>query len=66
VDGGDRAYEFPFFPRLPVRLLLWLADAEFPARVVFLFDRTADQHLQLDGLWALGKALVNVLLNKTF
>jgi hypothetical protein len=66
VDGGDRAFEFPFFPRLPVRLLLWLADEEFPARMVFLFDRTADQHLQLDGLWALGKALANLLLNNTF
>ncbi len=65
VDGGDCAFEFPFFPRLPVRLLLWLADEEFPARMVFLFDRTADQHLQLDGLWALGKALAHVLLHKT-
>lgn len=66
VDGGDCAFEFLFFPRLPVRLLLWLADEEFPARMVFLFDRSADQHLQLDGLWALGKALANVLLNNTF
>ena len=65
VDGGDRAFEFLFFPRLPVRLLLWLADEEFPARMVFLFDRTANQHLQLDGLWALGKALANLLLNNT-
>jgi hypothetical protein len=66
VDGGDCAFEFLFFPRLPVRLLLWLADEEFPARMVFLFDRSANQHLQLDGLWALGKALANVLLNNTF
>jgi hypothetical protein len=66
VDGGDCAFEFLFFPRLPVRLLLWLADEEFSARMVFLFDRSADQHLQLDGLWALGKALANVLLNNTF
>ena len=65
VDGGDCAFEFLFFPRLPVRLLLWLADEEFPARMVFLFDRSANQHLRLDGLWALGKALANVLLNNT-
>jgi hypothetical protein len=66
VDGGDCAFEFFFFPRLPVRLILWLADEEFPARMVFLFDRSADQHFKLDGLWALGKALANVLLNNTF
>jgi hypothetical protein len=62
VDGGDCALEFFFFPRLPVRLILWLADEEFPARVIFLFDRSADQHFKLDGLWAVGKALTNQLL----
>lgn len=62
VDGGDCAYEFLFFPRLPVRLILWLADEEFPARMSFLFDRSADHHLRLDGLWAVGKALANQLL----
>jgi hypothetical protein len=62
VDGGDSAFEFFFFPRLPVRLILWLADEEFPARMVFLFDRSANQHFKLDGLWAVGKALANQLL----
>jgi hypothetical protein len=62
VDGGDCAFEFFIFLRLPVRLILWLADDEFPARMVFLFDRTADQHFKLDGLWAVGKALANQLL----
>ena len=62
VDGGDCAFEFFFFPRLPVRLILWLADEEFPARVIFLFDRSADQHFKLDGLLAVGKALANKLL----
>ncbi len=62
VDGGDCAFEFFFFPRLPVRLILWVADEEFPARMVFLFDRSANQHFKLDGLWAVGKALSNQLL----
>ncbi len=62
VEEGDCAFEFFFFPRLPVRLILWLADEEFPARMIFLFDRSANQHLQLDGLWAVGKALANQLL----
>jgi hypothetical protein len=62
VDGGDCALEFFFFPRLPVRLILWLADEEFPARVIYLFDSSADQHFKLDGLWPVGKALANQLL----
>jgi hypothetical protein len=62
VDGGDCAFEFLFFPRLPVRLILWLADDEFSARMIFLFDRSANQHLKLDGLWTVGKALASQLL----
>ena len=62
VDGGDCAFEFLFLPRLPVKLILWLSDEEFPARMIFLFDRSANQHFQLDGLLAVGKALANQLL----
>jgi len=62
VDGGDCALEFFFFPRLPVKLILWLADEEFPARMIFLFDQSANQHFKLDGLWVVGKALENQLL----
>jgi hypothetical protein len=55
IDGGDAAFELLVFPRLPVRLILWLADEEFPARLAYLFDRTANVHLLLDGIWAVGK-----------
>ena len=49
---ADAAYSFRLFPRLPVAVLLWLADEEFPARISMLIDRTADQHLALDALLA--------------
>jgi len=61
VEGGDVALELSVFPRLPVRLILWLADEEFPARLTYLFDRTAHSHLYLDGLWAVGKLIENLL-----
>ncbi len=64
VKGGDLAYELPMFPRLPVRILLWLEDKEFPARVLFLFDKTANIHLRLDGIWAVGKAIERALLER--
>ena len=63
VEGGDIACELPVFPRLPVRAILWLADEEFPARLFFLFDQTAHKHLQLDALWAVGKAIEKALLS---
>jgi len=63
AGGGDKAFEFRVLPRIPVRIILWVADEEFPARVSFLFDRTANLHLQLDALWAVGKTLESALLN---
>jgi hypothetical protein len=64
VEGADIAFEFRIFPRLPVRLLLWLADDEFPARLSFLFDKTANLHFKLDGLWAVGKLIESIFVAK--
>jgi hypothetical protein len=50
VDYADAGYSFLFFPRLPVAVLLWKADDEFPARASILVDWTADQHLALDSI----------------
>jgi hypothetical protein len=50
IEYADAAYSFLFFPRLPIAVLLWTADDEFPARASMLVDWTADQHLALDGL----------------
>lgn len=49
---GDVGVQVSIFPRLPVCLGLWLADDEFPARMTFLFDRTAGEHLPVDALWS--------------
>ncbi|MBI5870768.1 MAG: DUF3786 domain-containing protein [Actinobacteria bacterium] len=52
VDHGDAAVTIPAFPRLPVTVILWVGDLEFPARAQILLDETAPRQLQLDGLWA--------------
>ena len=62
VEHGDGAIELLLFPRLPITVVLWLADDEFPARVSYLFDRTADQHLLLDGLWSATHVVRDALL----
>ena len=51
VPIGDAGHEFLPLPRVPVAVALWVADDEFPARVQFLFDKTAGDHLPLDVLW---------------
>lgn len=52
VDHGDTAVTIPVFPRLPVTLILWAGDLEFPARSRMLVDETATMHFSLDVIWA--------------
>lgn len=57
---GDAAVRLWPFPRLPVVILLWGADEEFPARASLLLDSTAHLHLPVDILWA--TSMVSLLL----
>lgn len=52
TEGGDAAVIIPVFPKLPVTVILWVGDLEFPARAKMLLDETAAR-LPLDALWAL-------------
>ena len=52
TDGGDAAVVIPTFTKIPVTVMLWLGDLEFPARAQLLLDATAIQLLPLDALWA--------------
>jgi hypothetical protein len=63
IRGGDRAAEIPALPRVPLRVLLWLGDEEFPeADARFLFDRSASRNLLPDGIltlvWIVEKRLL--------
>lgn len=51
-EHGDAAVTIPVFPRLPVTLILWTGDLEFPARSRMLVDETATEHFSLDAIWA--------------
>ena len=59
LDHGDAAIRLYPFSRLPVTLILWTADDEFPAQLDFFFDATYDQQLPTDVLWS--TAMVTVL-----
>jgi hypothetical protein len=52
-DYGDAALVFTALPRVPVVMVLWEADEEFPARLSVLFDATIDKHLPLDAIYGL-------------
>lgn len=52
AELGDAAVTIPTFPKLPVTVILWVGDLEFPARAQLLLDETAPAHLPVDALWA--------------
>jgi hypothetical protein len=54
LDMADAAYTFDITPRVPVAVLYWEGDDEFPAEAKLLFDPTISDHMALDAIYALG------------
>jgi hypothetical protein len=52
-DYGDVSVRFPALPRIPVVMVLWGADEEFPPRLSVVFDASIDQQLPLDAIYGL-------------
>ncbi|MFA5904305.1 MAG: DUF3786 domain-containing protein [Desulfobacula sp.] len=50
---ADAAFSFKIAPTVPVAVLYWLGDEDFPSEAKLLFDRTLEQHLPLDIIYAL-------------
>jgi len=61
---ADSSYAFSVFPRVPLAVLLWLADDEFPARVRFLVDETIQAHLSLDAILGVCELVTTALLEE--
>lgn len=58
-DFGDAAAELFPLPRLPLTLILWLGDEEFPPRADLLLDSSCELQLPLDIIWS--AAMLSVL-----
>ncbi|KJR42144.1 hypothetical protein MCHI_001973 [Candidatus Magnetoovum chiemensis] len=52
ISQGDAAIILRPLPRIPVSLILWLEDEEFPADVKILLDASCQHHLPIDMLWS--------------
>lgn len=61
-EAADAAVKVPGLPNIPLWVLLWGGDEEFPARAVIGIDERAPHHLALDGVLALTNLLVNRLV----
>ena len=53
VSMADAAYEFKITPRVPVAVLYWSGDDEFPAESKVLYDRSIADLFALDVIYAL-------------
>jgi len=61
ISGADVAVRLPGLPRVPMYLLLWVADEEFPAEASPGLDANVLHHLDLDGILSLSHLLIQRL-----
>lgn len=59
---GDRAFAFDVLPRLPLLLVCWTGDEDFPPACRLLFDASAPHYLPTDGCAITGSLLTRRLL----
>lgn len=59
---GDLAFSFRALPRVPLLLVWWRGDEEFPPSAKLLFDASAGRHLPTDVCAILGAALTRRLI----
>ena len=61
VKHGDAAAVVPVFPKVPVTLVIWGADEEFPASGNILFDASASEVLPTEDYAVLAGLVVGTL-----
>ncbi len=62
IDSGDAAFEFKVLPAVPLQLILWTGDEEFPAEANILFDSTIGQILSPeDAAWLAGMVVYRLM-----
>ena len=59
---GDVAYAFQALPRVPVLVVYWLGDEDFPATSRILFDASASHYLPTDAYAILGSTITRRLI----
>ena len=62
IGMGDIGVVIPVLPRIPVAVIFWVADEEFPARANMIFDASASHYLSTAALYVLGSVVARRLL----
>ena len=64
-DMADAAYKLQPFPRVALYFLLWQGDEEFAPQMTVLFDRSIENVLAADAIWALVNRVSTALLQES-
>ncbi len=59
---GNLAYSYQVLPRVPIMVVCWLGDEDFPSSYRMLFDSNAHHHLVTDAYAILGSNLTRRLI----
>jgi hypothetical protein len=59
---GNLAYSYQVLPRVPIMVVCWLGDEDFPPSYRILFDANAHHHLVTDAYAILGSNLTRRLI----
>ena len=62
---GDAAFAYHALPRVPLLVVYWLGDDDFPPNSQILFDAAVSHHIPTDACAILGSTLTRRLLKKT-
>lgn len=61
LPTGDVGYEIDVFPCIPMRVLFWEGDEEFPAQANLLFDRSAPDFIHVESVVTIASAALRHL-----
>ena len=64
-EFGDASIQLNVLPRIPLTIVIWRSDNEFPARSSVLFDETAAEQLPLDALWSAANLAIKALIKES-
>lgn len=61
-EYGDLSLKIHPFPRVPVVLILWFGDEEFPSTASLLFDSSCILHLPPDVVWSTSMLTLEMMM----
>lgn len=64
MTGGNMAFQFHVFPRVPLGLVCWEGDDEFPPSANILFDANAKHFLTAEDYAVVGEYFVGQLIKQ--